>query len=69
MYYNKQVNLEKCSNVLILDEVRMKKRLITNIILAVFISIFMYLLIANRSKNIIVQVDGNIIEHKSWKRQ
>lgn len=43
----------------------MKKRLITNIILAVFISIFMYLLIANRSKNIIVQVDGNIIEHKS----
>lgn len=43
----------------------MKKRLITNIILAVFISIFMYLLIANRYKNIIVQVDGNIIEHKS----
>lgn len=46
----------------------MKNRLIRNIILVIFFSGIIYLLIANRSKNIIVQVDGSIIEHKSKSR-
>ncbi|WP_297993187.1 D-alanyl-D-alanine carboxypeptidase family protein [uncultured Clostridium sp.] len=43
----------------------MKKKLIKNIISVICISGVIYLLIANKSKNITVQIDGNIIEHKS----
>ena len=43
----------------------MNKKLIGNIILVFFISIFMYILMVNRPKNIVIKVDGKIIEHKS----
>ena len=43
----------------------MKKKLIRNIILVIFISIVMYSLIATRPKNITIEVDGITIKHKS----
>ncbi|WP_195990034.1 D-alanyl-D-alanine carboxypeptidase family protein [Clostridium sp. D53t1_180928_C8] len=43
----------------------MNKKLIGNIILVFFISIVMYILMVSRPKNIVIKVDGKIIEHKS----
>ena len=43
----------------------MKKKIIRNIILVVFVSAVMYSLIVSRPKNITIEVDGVIIEHKS----
>ena len=41
--------------------ISMNKKLIGNIILVFFISIFMYILMVNRPKNIVIKVDGTII--------
>ena len=38
----------------------MNKKLIGNIILVFFISIFMYILMVNRPKNIVIKVDGRL---------
>ena len=43
----------------------MKKKIIRNIILVVFVSAVMYSLIVSRPKNITIEVDGVTIEHKS----
>ena len=43
----------------------MNKKLIINIIIVLFISVIMYISMVSRPKNIIIKVDGKIIEHKS----
>ena len=43
----------------------MNKKLIINIIIVLFISVVMYIFMISRPKNIVIKVDGKIIEHKS----
>lgn len=47
----------------------MKKKLIRNIVIAVFIGSIFYGFMGNKSKNIIIEVDGMVIERKTTEKR
>lgn len=47
----------------------MKKKLIRNIVIAVFIGSIFYGFMGNKSKNIIIEVDGMVIERKTTEKK